>query len=343
MFCPAPGGQTIMTDRIDPATLTDPRDQAAYWYERMQSDDVTAAERAAFEQWQQADPDNEQRYQQVQSIWSMAAALPKSEVQKLGRAQGPAVNRRPARRAFWSYGLGVACVATLTVAVVDPMHWRAVPEYQAQFATAHGERREIVLPDDSTLLLNTDTSLTVALYGHQRTVRLEQGEVFFQVDGTQGTPFVVEMESGAVRVTGTQFNVRRIDQAFSVDVLQGSVQVSTGPWWRRQLAMLRPGDVARVTKPDHLRSGKGTDVENSVAWREGKVVFRGTSLADAVQELNRYSAERLVVSDPQIAGLRVSGVFNIDDPASFLAALPHIVPVHVQPRLDGTAVDILAR
>ncbi|QRF90377.1 iron dicitrate transport regulator FecR [Alcaligenes faecalis] len=343
MFCPAPGGQTIMTDRIDPATLTDPRDQAAYWYERMQSDDVTAAERAAFEQWQLADPDNEQRYQQVQSIWSMAAALPKSEVQKLGRAQGPAVNRRPARRAFWSYGLGVACVATLTVAVVDPMHWRAVPEYQAQFATAHGERREIVLPDDSTLLLNTDTSLTVALYGHQRTVRLEQGEVFFQVDGTQGTPFVVEMESGAVRVTGTQFNVRRIDQAFSVDVLQGSVQVSTGPWWRRQLAMLRPGDVARVTKPDHLRSGKGTDVENSVAWREGKVVFRGTSLADAVQELNRYSAERLVVSDPQIAGLRVSGVFNIDDPASFLAALPHIVPVHVQPRLDGTAVDILAR
>ncbi|WP_321290797.1 FecR family protein [Alcaligenes phenolicus] len=332
-----------MTDRIDPATLTDPRDQAAYWYERMQSDDVTAAERAAFEQWQLADPDNEQRYQQVQSIWSMAAALPKSEVQKLGRAQGPAVNRRPARRAFWSYGLGVACVATLTVAVVDPMHWRAVPEYQAQFATAHGERREIVLPDDSTLLLNTDTSLTVALYGHQRTVRLEQGEVFFQVDGTQGTPFVVEMESGAVRVTGTQFNVRRIDQAFSVDVLQGSVQVSTGPWWRRQLAMLRPGDVARVTKPDHLRSGKGTDVENSVAWREGKVVFRGTSLADAVQELNRYSAERLVVSDPQIAGLRVSGVFNIDDPASFLAALPHIVPVHVQPRPDGTAVDILAR
>lgn len=332
-----------MTDRIDPATLTDPRDQAAYWYERMQSDDVTATERLAFEQWQLADSDNEQRYQQVQSIWSMAAALPKSEVQKLGRAQGPAVNRRPSRRAFWSYGLGVACVAALTVAVVDPMHWRAVPEYQAQFATAHGERREIVLPDDSTLLLNTDTSLTVALYGHQRTVRLEQGEVFFQVDGTQGTPFVVEMESGAVRVTGTQFNVRRIDQAFSVDVLQGSVQVSTGPWWRRQLAMLRPGDVARVTKPDHLRSGKGTDVENSVAWREGKVVFRGTSLADAVQELNRYSAERLVVADPQIAGLRVSGVFNIDDPASFLAALPHIVPVHVQPRPNGTAVDILAR
>src|SRR5690606_16348135 len=229
MFCPAPGGQTIMTDRIDPATLTDPRDQAAYWYERMQSDDVTATERLAFEQWQLADSDNEQRYQQVQFIWSMAAALPKSEVQKLGRAQGPAVNRRPSSRAFWSYGLGVACVAVLTVAVVDPMHWRAVPEYQAQFATAHGERREIVLPDDSTLLLNTDTSLTVALYGHQRTVRLEQGEVFFQVDGTQGTPFVVEMEGGAVRVTGTQFNVRRIDQAFSVDVLQGSVQVSTGP------------------------------------------------------------------------------------------------------------------
>ncbi|MGG4603131.1 FecR/PupR family sigma factor regulator, partial [Alcaligenaceae bacterium Me47] len=46
-----------MTDRIDPATLTDPRDQAAYWYERMQSDDVTAVERLAFEQWRLADSD----------------------------------------------------------------------------------------------------------------------------------------------------------------------------------------------------------------------------------------------------------------------------------------------
>ena len=332
-----------MTERIDPATLTDPRDQAAYWYERLRSDDVTDAERSAFEQWRQAEPGNDQQYEQVQHIWRMAAALPKRDVQKLVAGQGTDRLRRPSRRAAWSYGVGLACVAALTFVVLDPIHWRAVSEYQAQFATAHGERREVVLPDNSTLLLNTDTAVSVALYGHQRTVRLEHGEVFFHVDGTQGTPFVVEMGGAAVRVTGTQFNVRRTDEALSVDVLQGSVAVSAGPWWRRQTALLRSGDVARVTQPDHLTSGPGTDVENSVAWREGKVVFRGTPLANAIQELNRYSAQHMVVRDAQIGGLRVSGVFNIDDPASFLAALPHIVPVRVQPRADGTAVDILAR
>ena len=332
-----------MTEHIDPATLTDPRDQAAYWYERMHSDDVTDADRSAFEQWYQAAPGNEQHYQQVQHIWRMAAALPKSEVQKLGTVQAPNAVLRPSRRAFWSYGLGLACAAALTFSFVDPMHWRAAPEYQAQFATAHGERREIVLPDDSILLLNTDTVVSVALYEHRRTVRLDHGEVFFQVDGTQGTPFVVEMESGAVRVTGTQFNVRHIDPAFSVDVVQGSVAVSAGPWWRKQTAMLRPGDTARVSQPGHLEARQGTDVESSVAWREGKVVFRGTPLADAIQELNRYSAQRMVVRDTQIGGLRVSGVFNIDDLGSFLAALPHIVPVSVRPSPDGTVVNILAQ
>lgn len=332
-----------MTDHIDPATAADPYDQAAYWYERMCSDDVTAAERMAFEQWYQADPKNEERYQHVQHIWNMAAALPKSEVIKLGALPKQDVVHKPSRRAFWSYGLGMVCAAAVTFAIVDPMQWRATPEYQAQLSTAHGERTEVTLPDGSTLLLNTDTTVSVQLYANQRMVRLEQGEVFFHVDGKQGTPFIVELESGNVRVTGTQFNVRRNEQAFSVDVLQGSVEVSAGPWWSRQTAMLRSNDIARASPSGELTSGKGADVESAVAWREGKVVFRGTPLAKAIQELNRYSDQRMLVRDARIGELRVSGVFNIDDPESFLAALPQFAPVIVQRRPDGSAVDILAR
>ena len=332
-----------MTDRVDPVMETDLCEQAAYWYERMCSDDVSYADRAAFEQWCQADPKNEERYQHVQHIWSMAAALPKSEVKKLGATPQNEVVRRPARRAFWSYGLGMVCAAAVTFAIVDPMQWRATPEYQAQFATAHGERTEVTLPDGSTLLLNTDTTVSVQLYANQRTVRLAQGEVFFHVDGKQGTPFVVELESGNVRVTGTQFNVRSSEQAFSVDVLQGSVEVSAGPWWSRQTALLRSNDIARVSSTGELTSGKGADVESAVAWREGKVVFRGTPLVKAIKELNRYSNQRMQVRDARIGELRVSGVFNIDDPESFLAALPHFAPVTVQPRSGGSVIDILAR
>lgn len=332
-----------MTDRMDPVGQTDLCEQAAYWYERMCSDDVTDADRAAFTQWYRADPNNEASYQQVQHIWSMAAALPKSEVQKLGATPQHDVVHKPSRRALWSYGLGMVCAAAVTFAIVDPMQWLATPEYQAQFTTAHGERTEVTLPDCSTLLLNTDTTVSVQLYANQRTVRLAQGEVFFHVDGKQGTPFVVELESGNVRVTGTQFNVRSSEQAFSVDVLQGSVEVSAGPWWSRQTALLRSNDIARVSSVGELTSGKGTDVEGAVAWREGKVVFRGTPLSKAIQELNRYSDQRMLVRDARIGELRVSGVFNIDDPESFLAALPQFAPVIVQPRADGSAVDILAR
>ena len=306
-----------MTDRMDAATWTDPRDQAAYWYERMHSDDVTDVERQAFEQWCQAAPGNVEHYRQVEHIWSMAAALPKSEVRKLGAVQRVDAMPKPSRRAFWGYGLGAVCAGALAVIIVDPMNWRTVPGYQAHFATAHGERRQIVLPDDSTLMLNTDTAVSVALYKHQRIVRLGQGEVFFHVDGTQGTPFIVETDRGTVRVTGTQFNVRYTNDAFSVDVLQGAVEVKTGSWWNRQTALLRPGDVARTDASGTLTLRKDADIRSTVAWREGKVVFRGTPLAQAIQELNRYSAQRLAVREARTGELRISGVFSVDDVSAF--------------------------
>lgn len=335
-----------MTDRIDPTSMSDPRDQAAYWYERMHSDDLTDVEQATFEQWRDADPQNARRYQQVEGIWSMAAALPKSEVRKLGAARQVASSvsvEQPSRRAFWGYGLGAACAAALMVAIVDPIHWRAAPTYQETFASTHGERRQIVLPDNSTLLLNTDTSIFVAFYDHQRVVRLEQGEVFFQVDGTQGTPFIVDAGNGSVRVRGTQFNVRHTDQGFSVDVLKGEVEVKAGPWWNRQTASLRRGQAARSDASGSLTSQQDADVDSTVAWRKGKVVFRGTPLVEAIQELNRYSSRRMIVREVHTGQLRISGVFSVDDPASFLGALPKIVPVVVRQHRDSAAVDIVSQ
>lgn len=334
-----------MTDRIDPATLTDPRDQAACWHARLQSDDVTDQERAAFERWRQSDPENARRYQRVLDIWAIADALPKSQVGKLGRDRPSwAERKRPwFRRPAWGYGLGLACCAVLLFLMTDPAGWRETPNYQAEFRTAHGERRQVVLPDDSMLVFNTDTVATVRFFKNRRSVQLAQGEAFFQVKGMQGTPFIVDVDTGTVRVTGTEFNVRRAhDDVFGVGVLQGSVEVETGPWWRRTTVALGPGNAARSTAAGDISVQGDVDVGSVVAWREGKVVFRGTPLAQAIQEVNRYAQQRLTIADASTGRLRVSGVFSIDDPASFVDSLPQIVPVVVRERSAGV-IEILPR
>lgn len=327
-----------MTDRIDPASLTDVRDQAAYWFARQQSRDVTPTERQAFLAWRAAHPDHDAQYRQVERILDVAGAMPADALQTLGVPARPApqaAHRLARRRLAW--GLGMACAGLAGVAVLDPAGWRTTPDFQAAFSTDHGKRRQIMLPDDSVVILNTDTRLVAAFYPDRRVLRLEQGEALFLVQPDAKAPFIVDAGRGQVKVTGTQFSVRRDDGAFSVAVLEGSVEVSTGAWWRRSVTALRAGDAARAGVDGGMRVQSHADVQAMTAWRDGKLVFRGVPLADAVREINRYALVRIIMPQGQIAGLKVSGVFDLDDPQAFLAALPHIVPVRVRTLAGGQA------
>jgi transmembrane sensor len=72
------------------------------------------------------------------------------------------------------------------------------------------------------------------------------------------------------------------------------------------------------------------DVASVSDWQQGLVTFRNTRLADAVAELNRYArGKRLLVRDPALAGLRVSGAFHTDDLARFARTAAEIYRAQV--------------
>ncbi|MGB6102989.1 MAG: FecR family protein [Pusillimonas sp.] len=320
-----------MTERIEPSMLRDRRDLAAYWFARLESEDVTVQERMSFETWLNADSKNAEAFHFVEDIWRAAEAIPASKLRNLGQVSRPALASR--RRFAW--GLGLACSGVLAFAVADPAKWLASPNYRAEFSTAPGERRQVGLPDGSIALLNTATTLRVSFYQRERLVELLQGEALFTVDGSQGEPFIVDAGAGTVRVTGTQFHVRRESDAFSVGVLEGMVEVESGRWWNKKTVRLMAGQSAAASTASELDAGHRVDVEAATAWREGKVVFRGTPLELAINEVNRYLKQPVLIGAPDIGKLRISGVFSVDEPAALLAALPSIIPVRVRVRPDG--------
>jgi transmembrane sensor len=76
--------------------------------------------------------------------------------------------------------------------------------------------------------------------------------------------------------------------------------------------VLQPGQRLTVTAD----AGAALDtpsLDAAVAWRRGEIVFDNSTLIDAAEELNRYSDTHLVIADPQIASLRVSGIFSTKD------------------------------
>ncbi len=94
--------------------------------------------------------------------------------------------------------------------------------------TTGTEKRTVLLPDGSKLVLNGNSSLSVAAqFGvRNRTVHLS-GEAFFEVEHNDQLPFLVETDQFTVKVHGTSFNVRAYRGApvTETSLLRGSVEI----------------------------------------------------------------------------------------------------------------------
>jgi transmembrane sensor len=161
-------------------------------------------------------------------------------------------------------------------------------------------------------------------------VVLKQGEALFEVSHDAARPFVVEACKQFIRALGTKFVVRRDGDETRVTLLEGKVEV-TGPMAARKapLAVLTPGQRVTVT----ANAGAALDtpsLEAVTAWRRGEVVFEDSSLIEAAEELNRYSDRRLIIADPAVATMRISGVFSTNDVGEVAKAIAELHGLKVE-------------
>jgi transmembrane sensor len=62
-------------------------------------------------------------------------------------------------------------------------------------------------------------------------------------------------------------------------------------------------------------------IAQRTAWEEGVIQFNGETLAQAVEEFNRYRQAPLVIGDQQIAAVRIGGTFKAGSSNQFVIAL----------------------
>ncbi|WP_193075194.1 FecR family protein [Pseudomonas sp. FME51] len=321
--------------------LDQPRD-AAHWFARMQSGEATEEDRRAFEAWRAADPENDRQYRNLDHFWEATRAVPERRLRgMMEEAPQPVPQPRLSRRQF-GLGLAAACSLVAVTYVVGTSGVFNQPLESIELATTKGERRQIALPDGSTLDLNTNTLAVVRFYQDQRRIDLQQGEIFIAVRPDADRPFVVDAGMGQATVTGTRFNVRRDADAVGISVESGSVRVRSGPWWNRRERALTAGQrvVAHADQP--LGDVSDADVSAIAAWQRGRVIFNNEPLAHVINEMNRYLARPAQLEAAHLGQYHISGVFSVDDPEAMIDALPAIAPVRVVHLPDGQA-RILAR
>ena len=224
---------------------------------------------------------------------------------------------RPNRRALIA-GAGGAVAAALSGGFGV---WALRPQ---RLDTRLGEIRRVPLADGSLVAINTRTALDVAMKPRSRRIVLQQGEAWFQVAKDPQRPFVVAAGPVRVRAVGTAFSVRRGDEAGAgVDVMvtEGVVEtwVEGDPASRRRLSAGERVILASTASPTVAESP--SEIERSLAWRNGEIALDGESLEQAAKLFNRYNSRQIVIEDPVLARERFVGLFQTNEPESFAAAV----------------------
>lgn len=300
------------------------------------------------------DHEGRQEARERQRAWDLLASVENHpQVQAwLEQASAPALppQRQEKERRIWAAAAAIVLAVGLGAGawVLHSMG----PSYQTRI----GEQRDVILPDGSKVTLNTDTALNVRYSDQRRYIVLERGEALFAVKHDASRPFDVEAGDTLTRALGTEFNVDMRSARVTVSVLEGAVRVAAanvaipvsnsggssgdaGEAGLKPIAALTKGQALEFHRQDRRVLEEKADLRRIDAWRTRRLEFSDTPLAEAVEEFNRYSTTRVVVGTPELAAVRVSGVFRIGDADGFLFSLREAL--RVESHVSGDEIVLL--
>jgi transmembrane sensor len=306
------------------------REQAALWAARLNDSDIAEAEREELQRWLLADVRHANEFRAHNAILALARDLP-ADLHKRLSTFAPSYGSQPARRWMWPSALAAA----LLLALITGGWFVLRPSLLSQsYATDTGQTRTVTFDDGSVAYLNTRTQLKWLGGRNDRRVALLEGEALFDVIHDPAHPFTVVLGNSEIHVLGTRFNVyRKKDGETVVTVLEGAVAVSergksrAQPAWQRRLSANQ-----QITyRPlGLLNDVHETAAEKAVKWREGVLEIQDQPIAAVLDELTRYTDQRIVIRDPRIADFRVGGALSVRDVRVALARLEKLAPLDVE-------------
>ncbi len=194
--------------------------------------------------------------------------------------------------------------------------------------TEYAENKEILLPDNSKVILNADSELSFSErnWDTKRNVDL-RGEAFFKV--AKGKRFTVATDAGMVTVLGTQFNVEHREGVFEVTCFEGLVSVTFQDKETKLPAgtsfMVIDGTIVDALEPKTLQP----------SWLNDESSFKSIPLKYVFDEFERQHNIKVETQNID-TGQLFTGTFSNTD--SDLALRSISMPSQIKFKLEGSKV-----
>jgi len=320
-------------------------EQAAHWWVVLHDGEPSPTDKREFAEWAVRGPERVEAYLRVARTHTAISQpdlrwpkTPAAELIANALASPPEAAplplpqqwARPERRGKRRFPALVAVGLAASLLAAIGASWLVLSRPQ-QIQTKFGEQRSVLLGDGSRVTLNTSSKIEVRLGESRRSVDLVKGEALFEVAHDAKRPFEVRVGNVVVRVLGTQFDIDQRQAKTTVTVTEGRVALSrkrlSAPG-EASVAELSAGDRVLLDEDGSMRLQHDVNLEEATAWTRHQLVFEHRPLGEIAAEFNRYNVGRIEIRSPSLQHQELTGTFQSNDPASFvafIAGMPGVV------------------
>ena len=201
--------------------------------------------------------------------------------------------------------------------------------------TPKGGQYRVQLPDGTEVWLNSQSSLRYPASFEaldERRVELS-GEGYFQVAKDKAHPFIVKSNRQIIKVLGTHFNINSYadEPAAKTTLLEGLIQLNGQ-------VMLKPGEQATIPASGGISISQ-VDVDEAVAWKNGKFIFADENIESIMRKLERwYNVEVSYEGAPPTETFTAS-IGRFDNISKILDKLSYTNNVHF--KIEGRRIMVM--
>lgn len=326
-------------------------DLAASWLARRNAG-LSAEENIEFQLWLAADPAHATAWAQASAArsdfdWPSHAGVTEEILSGLEQR---ARRRRNRRAALAGAVAAVALVfGWMSFTSNSPVQTGA-PQLAASPVLVLQPSRQ-VLGDGSVIDLREGSEIAVEFTPQYRRVTLIHGEAHFAVAKNPERPFIVKASGVDVRAVGTEFAVEIGEGVVDVVVAEGKVAVEKRDVPAADESAYDPPRVlASLTAGKHARIDPGAvktlqvavlseeEITDRLAWRIPRLEFSRTPLAEVVARFNEHNTTKLVLADPALSQLRLSGALRADRIEALTAILRTEFGVRLETETDRVVI-----
>lgn len=318
---------------------------------------LSAVSRAEFERWLAADPRHYAAF--AEADLALSVLTPPLERQKRAELRAEMAAWELARRTrnlrrrryAWS-ALGLAAAAAVLLVFRSSDSFPPLGSPSAATTTVRPSLQS--LSDGSIIELNAGAQIVVEFTTTARNIRLLRGEAHFAVAKDPPRPFVVSVGPVKVQAVGTAFNVRFDPTEVEVLITEGHVRV-TEETVAADLPPVTPVGAARETdllaghrtviplasrarEPLVVSAVTPEDIQRELTWRKMRFELSNATLEEAVALFNAKGHAHFSIGEPNLRGLRLSGIYWADNPQQFAELIESSLDLKAVPADDGGIV-----